>query len=169
MSEHAETILRARVDALLVERQQLQTERDGYLARVDEVNVERQRQEVRAILAESEAQQLRDALERIADPPLGATTTQWLVEGRGGEGPGSFAWWLTFAWWLRGDGQWVTDAYDAAMFPTRETAEQYIAEKNVPDVIAVEHGFMSLSMDVPEEVREFARAALVAVDKEAQT
>jgi len=71
-----------------------------------------------------------------------STSFQWLVERGQPEGE-------PHAVWLEHSGDhpardkcWTADAHDAAMFPTRETAEAYIVQQGL-EARAVEHGFMA--------------------------
>ncbi len=75
-----------------------------------------------------------------------AATWQWLIERGQPEGEE----WVI---WLENSGEhpashkhWTRNAYHAAMFPTREMAEAYIAEEGL-EARAVEHGFMAVETE----------------------
>lgn len=95
---------------------------------------------------------LEAALQQIADDEYvpGPTTNQWLVERGQPEGEPQAI------WHSHNDPAvpWTTDAWRASMFPTREAAEEWIAEHKL-EARAIEHGFMSRL-----EPREIAREAL---------
>lgn len=85
-----------------------------------------------------------------SEPATGETVFQWLIERGQPEG-------LTSAQWLRHDGkhpardkEWTTNAHAAAMFPTREAAEEWISDHDL-DARAVEHGFVAPSSEPAEE------------------
>lgn len=95
---------------------------------------------------------LEAALQQIADDEYvpGPTTNQWLVERGQPEGEPQAIWHSH----IDPSETWTTDAWRASMFPTREAAEEWIAEHKL-EARAVEHGFMSRL-----EPREIAREAL---------
>ncbi len=70
-----------------------------------------------------------------------ATVFQWLIERGQPEGEQRPIWLEHSAAHPARDRAWTTDANTAAMFPTREIAERYIAEHELA-ARAVEHGFM---------------------------
>ncbi len=74
--------------------------------------------------------------------PSAATTFQWLVERGQPENHEPTVWLENSAEHPASHKHWTTDAWSAAMFPTRETAEAYIAEEHL-EARAVEHGFMA--------------------------
>lgn len=92
------------------------------------------------------------SLQQIADDEYvpGPTTNQWLVERGQPEGETQAVWHSH----LDPAVPWTTDAWRASMFPTREAAEECIAEHGL-EARAVEHGFMSRLAP-----REIAREAL---------
>jgi hypothetical protein len=80
---------------------------------------------------------------------VGETTFQWLIERGQPEGETRPVWLEHSGRHPATRGQWTTNAWDAAMFPSRETAEAYIAAEAL-DARAVEHGFMAKT---PEDER----------------
>ena len=72
----------------------------------------------------------------------GATVFQWLIERGQPEGEARPVWLEHSVDHPARDGCWTTNAREAAMFPSKETAESYIAEKRL-EARAVEHGFMT--------------------------
>ena len=98
------------------------------------------------------------ALAAAAPSPADHATTQfqWLIE-RGQ--PEEF----TNAEWLENSGEypatrrrWTRDAWRAAMFPDRETAEAYIAAEKI-EARAVEHGFAAAPSPADRDCDEACR------------
>lgn len=76
------------------------------------------------------------------------TVFQWLIERGQAEGQTPTVWLENSARHPASDRHWTTEALDAAMFPTREAAEDYIYEHLThptrgASARAVEHGFMT--------------------------
>lgn len=69
-----------------------------------------------------------------------STTFQWLVERGQPEGEERAIWLEHSGKHPARDKCWTTNAWDAAMFPDREAAEDYIEREGL-DARAVEHGF----------------------------
>lgn len=69
------------------------------------------------------------------------TTFQWLIERGQPEGEQNAVWLEHSVMHPATEKQWTSSAWDAAMFPSQETAEAYIAEQGL-EARAVEHGFM---------------------------
>ncbi len=84
---------------------------------------------------------------------VGPTVFQWLIERGQPEGQVPTVWLEHSLEHLARDKHWTTNAREAAMFPSRETAEAYIREHFTSTVTsqnpvaatarAVEHGFMT--------------------------
>lgn len=87
--------------------------------------------------------QLGKALLAARDASSPATTAfQWLIERGQPEGLANAEWLEHSAEHPARDRQWTRDAWAAAMFPDRETAERFIADQSL-EARAVEHGFAS--------------------------
>lgn len=70
------------------------------------------------------------------------TVFQWLIERGQPERHEPTVWLENSAAHPASHQRWTTDAYQAAMFPTKATAEEYITEQRLT-ARAVEHGFMT--------------------------
>jgi hypothetical protein len=79
--------------------------------------------------------------EHPAATPSGHTTNQWLIERGQPEGEQNAVWLEHTGIHPATEGRWTRNAWDAAMFPDKATAESYIAERGL-EARAVEHGFM---------------------------
>lgn len=78
------------------------------------------------------------------------TTFQWLIERGQPEQHEPTVWLENSAEHPASHQRWTTDAYQAAMFPTKQTAEEYIAEQRLT-ARAVKHGFMARLDDLNAE------------------
>jgi hypothetical protein len=70
------------------------------------------------------------------------TVFQWLIERGQPEGEERPVWLEHSGYHVAAEKRWTTNANESAMFPDRETAEDWIAEQGLT-ARAVEHGFMA--------------------------
>ncbi len=80
---------------------------------------------------------------------LGDTTFQWLIERGQPESQVPTVWLEHSGRHPASHKHWTTVAHEAAMFPSREAAEDYIREQSIQSARAVEHGFMARTSETP--------------------
>jgi hypothetical protein len=103
--------------------------------------------------------------------PLGETVFQWLIERGQPEQQEPTVWLENSAAHPASHKHWTTDANQAAMFPSRTAAEQYIAEELTHPIRgasarAVEHGFMTRApmTEIPVTLAHAFRDLVAAVE-----